>query len=736
MGDTVVTHYALVAESGADRVANVTPLTTAVTALISPTDLPSALTADQISAISAEQITDATNKIKTAIAPLASNLQLGSYDPTTSLFTANRQGLDLLLDHLTLTVRPEGITLANKMAVTSEAMSSTSANGSTIVKNSAAPVTPIANAAVTQTSGLDELAAKVQDCFTVSETERMVVTDSQTATLHPKCDALAMPGYLHNGTPFKMRWAAALKSPTMTGSTYQPPVIRLRVNESPERLAINFFFKDNTGIGYTRPEVVEKQTDGSWKLYGNQRKFNAYSESSLIYYDDLTVSSAYNNVNSSHVESGLRFLIDPRTLLKNDGTVTYPVMDLQTIGGYITGTSSYYANITPPAGSKKIGCVAITGPSEVDGFKWAGFPTNGILLKPPTASDVKDYMAIDRVLPNAARTAINAVSASADGSAGQVSYPGTSNICNLGGSMTTNSSSPNYVTDIEALGARKNVLTGAASVDAAIAGRDVAWNTGARYARKAASANLKKIFDSNPMIQMEIFDTDGRLRHVLKTRYLGEIPPAKMAEIYVNTDKVSKFNTASLAKYLDFAAGGADTQNDQTGSINAQWTTSPGAYGADRINLYSEIYRSQTGAGIRNEGVGSPNTSSLWGSDPDLSTYLNGLQGTNFYWWNGNFANEYASLTTPVAGACKSSPSTLFINTTGINVARSTTSIDSNSSPFDGSLWGSNSLQNSACIPNGTPAYNAYVLREMSTRTYTDTNTRLYYIVTNKKFLR
>ena len=54
-------------------------------------------------------------------------------------------------------------------------------------------------------------------------------------------------------------------------------------------------------------------------------------------------------------------------------------------------------------------------------------------------------------------------------------------------------------------------------------------------------------------------------------------------------------------RYLDFASGGADTQNDVTGSMTAQWTTAPGAFGADRINLYSEIQRSQPGAGIRNE---------------------------------------------------------------------------------------------------------------------------------------
>jgi hypothetical protein len=727
MGDTVVTHYALVTESGADRVANVTPLTTAVTALVAPTDVPMALTAGQISAITAEQIAGATTKIKTAIAPLASNLQLGSYDPTTSSFAANRQGIDLLLDHINVTVRPEGITLANKMAVTAESQNSTSANGSTINKNSSVAVTPISNASVTQTSGLDELAAKVQDCFTVASAQRLVVSDAQNGTLHSKCADLALPNYLHNGTTFKMRWAAALKSSTMDGSTYLPPVVRLRVSESPERLAINFNFQDNLGAGYTRPEIVEKQQDGTWKLYGNQRKFNAYSESSLIYYDDLAVSTTFNNVNSSHVESGLRFLIDPRTFLNSDGSVTYPVMDLTKTGGYATGTASYYSNLIPPTGSKKIGCVVITGPGEVDGFKWAGFPTNGILLKPPTASDVQDYMAIDRVLTNAARTAITNATPSASGASSPVSFPGVSNICNWGGSATTNSSSPNYVTDIEALGQRKNVLTGA--MDSAIAGRDVAWNTGARYARKAASTDLKKVFDSNPLIQMEIFDTDGRLRHVIKTRYLGEIPPAKMAEIYVNTDKVSKFNTASLAKYLDFASGGADTQNDVSGSITAQWTTAPGAFGADRINLYSEIQRSQPGAGIRNE-TGA--RSSLWDSDPELAAYLNNLQGTNFFWWNGNFANQYVSGNT---GTCKTTPSTLFINTTGVNVGRSTTSINS-SNTFDGSLWGVNSLNNNACIPTGSPQYNAYVLREMSTRTYTDTNTRLYYIVTNRKFLR
>lgn len=638
-----------------------------------------------------------------------------------------------MLDHISLTVRPEGVTLANKMAVTSESQVSTAATGSTINKNSNAAVTPISNASVTQTAGLDELAAKVQDCFTVSSAQRLVVSDAQNGTLHSKCADLALPNYLHNGTTFKMRWAAALKSSTMDGSTYLPPVVRLRISESPERLAINFNFQDNQGAGYTRPEIVEKQPDGTWKLYGNQRKFNAYSESSLIYYDDLAVSTTYNNVNSSHVESGLRFLIDPRTFLNTDGSVTYPVMDLTQAGGYATGSASYYANLTPPTDSKKIGCVVITGPGEVDGFKWAGFPTNGILLKPPTASDVQDYMAIDRVLTDAARAAIAAATPSPSGTSSPVAFPGVGNICRWGGSPTTNSSSPNYVTDIEALGQRKNVLTGA--MDSAIAGRDVAWNTGARYARKAASNDLKKVLDSNPLIQMEIFDTDGRLRHVIKTRYLGEIPPAKMAEIYVNSDKVSKFNTASLAKYLDFASGGADTQNDVSGSMTAQWTTAPGAFGADRINLYSEIYRSQPGAGIRNTSGNAALTSSLWTSDPDLATYLSGLPGTNFFWWNGNFANQYASGTT----ACKTTASTLFINTTGVNVGRSTTSINS-SNTFDGSLWGVNSLTNNACIPapaSNTPSdYNAYVLREMSTRTYTDTNTRLYYIVSNRKFLR
>jgi hypothetical protein len=185
----------------------------------------------------------------------------------------------LLLDHLDVVVRPEGVTIANKMAVVSSVSESTVASGSQIVKNSSVVPAALAQTSVTNTDGFDELAAKFAACFTVAAADRMVATSASAATLHLKCQGLAKSNYLHNGTPFMNRWASGLRSNTLDGAVFARPVVRLRLSESPERMAVNFNFKDNLGSGYTRPEIIERQTDGTWLLVGNQRAFNGYVES-------------------------------------------------------------------------------------------------------------------------------------------------------------------------------------------------------------------------------------------------------------------------------------------------------------------------------------------------------------------------------------------------------------------------------------------------------------------------
>ncbi len=768
LGDDEVTHYAVVTSKQAGGWANVTPLTTAVAALASPTTIPGAMTNEQLAAITPQNLADASANVKSVIAPLSSALNLpASFDPLADkTFVADRTGADLLLDHLAVTLRSGAVTIANKMTVVSDADGETS--GVTITKGEK-PKTAIAGDK-TDTSGFDALAKKFETCFKVPAASRLTAKLEASATLASDCQALVASDYLHNGQPFINRWATALNSTDMDGATFSAPVVRLRTQLPGtgvrERVAVNLYFKDKNLIGYTKPEVIEKQADGSWILVGNKRAFNFYAEAALTYFDDVS-SLAYNNTNSSRMDSGLRLSVDPRTAIKNDGTVIYAALDMTQFGGFkdsLPNSGGSFVNLAKGLGSaaKAVGCVVVKGPGEMAGAKWRGFHPNGVLLKRPDSSTLQDYMAIDAVVPTTARTAIDAQIAAANGNFGagkpiafSYTYKNTSNVdvtknitsetapsgssdnlCtynfanNRAGTSTnlasttpsvweSTQSSSTYVVETEALGPRKNVLTGAAN-DSTIAGRDVAWNTGPRFAR-AAPESLAKKFDNNPVITFEVFDTDGRLRAVMTTRYLGDVPPAKMAKEYFDANRVSKFDLATLKSYLSFADAAPTVKEKQT-TLTAKWTTSPGAWGADRIMAYSEIQRAEVGSGTGGtNGIAKDLTtskiSSLWLTDPDLATQLTNLPGNNFYWWSNGLAKDTG--TTSCSG-------NYLVSNTGVNVARKTKSLTA--SPIDNAYFGLDTLS-SACISPGTKAY---VYRELGTRTYTDSNVRLYAYTSNK----
>ena len=748
MGETDVTHYALVPTLDANKRVNITPLTTAVASLVSSTDTPAAMTASAIAAMSASDISKATANVNTVIGPMLAALGLpSSYNPMTSALTANGQGADLMLDHLKVTVRSSGVTIANKMAVTAATEDSTSASGSLLSKTLSTVPAALPSATITTTDGFDALAAKFQACFAVSATARLTNKTTTSATLHTACQGIASSSYLHNGYPFINRWAKALNSSTMNGATFARPVVRLRVQAAPEQIAVNFNFKDNTGAGYTVPDLIEKQADNTWLLVGNQRNFAFFSEAYLTYLDDVSTLS-YSDTNWSKLESGLSLSADPRFAFASDGTVSFTAADMtSSYGNSISSFKTLAATI--PGTSRMVGCVVVKGPGawNTARTKWSGFHPNGILMKRADASTRQDYMAIDSTVRNEARTAIDAITVPASGNlgAGQAvsftigattSTVGTTytNICtnNLGGNRagtsttltdTTNvtqweslQSNPNYAVETIALGARTNVLTGTAN-DSTIVGRNVAWNTGARYAREAPSAGLAAVFDNNPRISFEVFDTDGKLRAVFSARYIGELPPAQMAKAYIDNKMVSTIDRATLSNYLDFAANTAASQSTAT-TFTGTWTTPSGAFGADRIGLYSEVYRSETGTGLANI---TGKVTGLWASDPELATELNAVTGTNFYWWNSGFAKPTG--TTTCSGIA-------LVSTTGVGVSRQTLALTA--SPLDAKYYGSVQLGDACIAASGSTTTKAHLYREIGTRTYTDTNVRLYYAVGNK----
>lgn len=707
LGEAVVTLQALVgtAPNGA-AVANITPLTHAIAALVLPTDLPTAATAEQLQAISPVAIEQASERVGAVIAPLALALGLpGSFDPLTTPFNADGTGPDRLLDHLDVSVAPGAVSVSNKMAVATEGQSTADA-GSTLVKGDTSPPTPLAATDVSDTDNFDELAQRLQACFAVPAGQRLTVS-SGVGTLHSACSGIAADGYVHNGTSFMQRWAAALNSATQDGATYSRPIVRLRISTSPERMAVNLNFKDNTGAGYTRPEVIERQPDGRWLLVGNTRPFNGYAEAQATYLNDLTPNTDYVSLNTSRVDTGFRLAFDPRVAFSASGGITYFGADLSSSTGFSDASWQDFQSALPD-GSRMVGCVIVRGPGEKVGAKWSGFHPNGLLLKRPGASTIQDYMAIDSVVSNGWRTAINATTVAADGSVAAPANGPQTNIC---GGGTTTSSSSSYVVDAQALGSRVNVLTGL--TDASIAGRDVAWNTGARYARMALTGEVKRALESNPPLVFEVFDTDGRLRAVMHSRFLGRLPDVGLARAYVDEGLVPNFTVDSLRRYLDFAGGADSVTQTVTGGLDIAWTTPLGAFGADRVGLYAEVYRATPGEGIRD-------INTLWTSDPELAAYLDAIPGNNFFWWNTGLANPV----TGGGGSCSGAP---LASTGGVNVPRSVSSIGAGAA-YSGSFYGTDALA-SACLGS---ASHALVYREMFLRSYTDQNVRLYVTTANR----
>lgn len=760
LGERTVSHYSLVASVSGAQTANITQLTSAMAALINNNaGVLTSLSNDQLAALTPDAINQAKQKILDTIKPLTDKIVAGNFDPVSTPFVANGTGADLLLDHLDLTVRSDQISLTNKMAVTGN-NNSTAAIG--VVPKTGNPVV-IQDDSTTSTAGFEALQQAFENCFKQSSTVRMVASSASSATLDPACEAIATPDYLHNGQNFKLRWARAFKfvkfnsntpssSDTWKQTKFLRPEVRLRVSTSPEVIAVNIHFNDTDGNNYTSPELIKKMPDGSWKLYGNQRGVNAFVESQLNYYQDLSKAPAgsnYNNINFSRIDSGFRFYVDPRTAFDAQGAADYSfVVDYTNPTGYKPNTNATYAAVrTAAVGSGKsvLKCVVVTGPGRMLGNKWMGVYPDGLVMKVPLSSPTQDYVAIDRRMGAVEKQQLDAIDMGLPLSSRSVS----AGICGSNTSglsyPTTNTSSSNYTVEIQALTDQVHPFTG--QVDPGINGRNVKWNTGPRYARIAPDAALAKEFDNNPVFTYYLIDSNDKLVQKINTRMLGELPPASQAAEIMSKRLSSQMDVATLRRYLDFDAGG-----DNISSINpvsAEWSTAPNAFGADLVGFYSEVQKAKTGNGLRSSTNQSQHSGSndngtrnivpltevgftLWDTDADLASDLDQIPGTNFYWrWS-----EIARLRTDPNLVCSSAnapASNTLVTSQNLGVPRSSRQV-SGSLPLK--YLGTDALAN-ACLDwysPGRPADKAYLHRELWMRTYTDKNVRFYSYTANKAF--
>ena len=733
MGDRMVVHHAIVPKISGEQTANINQLTTAVISLLIPSAVIGELSPSQLAAMSESSIQRAYDTIKTVLKPLTDKLVgITSFDPLTTRFKANGEGVDSLLEHIAVNTRDGYIELSNKMAALSDTNTSVTV---VIGKTAGFNVQGVLDNSTIQPANFKDLLDKFTRCFAVSETLRLTNKTMTSATLNPACSDLAVPDYVQFGASFKLRWAGALNSNTMNttaGAKFNSIDIRLLNNQSPLRLVVNINYQDSNGVGYTMPEIIEKQADGTWKLYGNRRNVMAYVDASLKYWSDMTVApNNYNNVNFSQLESGLRFTFDPRVTFDpiTGESDIIDTIDYRTPTGYKNSGASF-STINNNKGAKTITqCVVVTGPGKFMGANWMGLFPHGLMFKRPVSSSVQDFMSIDRRLSSTQKTALDNTALNDTVS--------IANFCDNGtNSGQTDRTYRTYVVESVPLLNQIHPLTG--EVSTAMNGRDVRWNIGLpNTASMKPDADLAKTFDNNPVFTFYVIDSDNKLRMKFNVRLLGELPPASVAKDLADSKMLSIPTKETISKYLDFSATGIASLNNLT-SVDATWTTKPGAYATDVVGFYSEVTKSRPRPGLRGPlSVHSVNqglvADSRWDTDAELAAALDAATGINYSNSDYGLAKEKSSGSCPADTAAWNSAKSIA-NVSQFGIGRRVQAMPSRNLDSGSVIYGLNGLADACLGTTGTTLTDASVYREFFTRTYSEKNVILIHATANRAF--
>jgi hypothetical protein len=583
LGERKINHYSLVNSIEGNAIANVTPLSSAVVALLSESPVLSPLTLQQLSNLTASQLENAKNKVKAAVKPLSDQMVQGSFDPISTPIQAIGEGVDELLDHVDLTVDERSISLMNKMKVVSDSSSSAASSAIAIQKTGIQMPDPLP-ADRQPTAALGELYSQFVRCFATPSSERLVAQSATQATLSANCSDIAVAEYKTNGLDFKARWARALKSNSIKlgeGAVFYMPEVRLALSSQPLRLAVNFNFLDNTGAGFTVPEIIEYSTvTQKWRLYGNRRSVNMFIDANANYYTDISKYPSYVNLNTSKIETGIQLTFDPRVVFDQNGNPEYDFTDYTTSSGLKEPSPSFTSiRSSLPAGKSMVGCVVVTGPGRFTSSnetRWMGMYPYGTVMRRPSGSSRQDYMAFSSRMNQSQYAALSSASlqSSVDPS-----------IC---GSGVTDEAASFYAFDVQALNNQLNPMTG--QLDPAINGRPAVWNLGARYARTTPDADMKFVMDSKPVFTVYVIDTNNKLQMQLKTRYLGDIPSVQAVKAWHDDGFMAKFKPETISAYLSFDDT-KPTSNELSSVSSVEWVSNALGFAPDLVGFYSQIFQ-------------------------------------------------------------------------------------------------------------------------------------------------
>ena len=375
--------------TSANSTANVTPLTTAVSALLNSSGSydPKNLSA---SAITADNITTASYKIAASLENLMvqANVSATSFNPIGGVFAADGTGIDSLLDRISIDYNASGVQVTNKFVPLTDSDSSVASVGITA---SSTPVALAVGIAPPAPSTVQTITSGLMKCFRLPAAQRLSYTTTAAGrkiytpnSLHANCSENLATDYLSNGATYGQRWVDIFSNPDFDEKTELMLVPSYVIDTTNNAVVwpgdkhvyvYNIHLFDKNKVTYTRPEVFAK-IDNNLIFRGTQRRF------------DISVQPQFTKVldsngSSNFVEGRLRIFIDP-TFVPSSPTERYAEFN------YTTSSAT-------PQPLPKMLCAWVTGPLLQNGVQHdINNPKGGVLMVPPHSALTarRDYSAI------------------------------------------------------------------------------------------------------------------------------------------------------------------------------------------------------------------------------------------------------------------------------------------------------------------------------------------------------
>lgn len=288
-GTPLVSMLPSVPTGSTSATANVTTMTTAVAALLTPDGNPLDLTnsGQASSLVTSGAVNKAMATLDTALGSVlaANQVTAQGYNPVTTSFTANRTGADAVLDAFTL-MPASGSTL---LVPTADPSQNLALNNQTSATPAALPVPPAA------ANFVDYLQSTLQACF------------GSTSTCTTGVDA----AYLNNGFSSLNAQYSVLSTSSSAGATVSPPkTLRFYQVSGVWHADVKFDYVLPNGTHGSILTTVQQQAvklpDGStqsWEVIGNQLQYNITIRSAL-----MRTLFEQNNIVSGY-EAGVEVII-------------------------------------------------------------------------------------------------------------------------------------------------------------------------------------------------------------------------------------------------------------------------------------------------------------------------------------------------------------------------------------------------------------------------------------------